>query len=131
VTAINKHQKVRTPEAAVELFNEFKKSVFLVGIILEKPLEENRPGETLFKKGDRFGVIQLKDAKDKNLLALFTDHAELQRWTEKANSTLVMPAKDAMKFVLDKNYDGLVVNPAGQNHLQLDTPFIKSVMKDM
>ncbi|MGI9166891.1 MAG: SseB family protein [Pyrinomonadaceae bacterium] len=112
VSAIRKHQIGPTNETAAELIGELKESVLLVAIILDKPLAKVSEGQVLFKKGDTFAVVTVTDDSDNRLLALFTDHPELQRFTNQANSTLVMPAEEAMTFVLEKGYAGLVVNPA-------------------
>jgi hypothetical protein len=131
VAAIQKRQIAQTNESATELFQELKASVFLVAVILEKPPTKVADTQVLFKKGDKISVVEVRDANDDRLLALFTDHPELQRFASYANSTLVMPTKDAMAFVLDKGYAGMVVNPANEGPLRLDTPFIRSVIGNM
>jgi len=93
VAAIRKHQKSGSNQTAVELFEELKKAVFLVGAILEKPRNRSTSNQTLFKKGEKIGVVEVHDAKDARLLAVFTDHPELQHFTNQANSTFVMPTK--------------------------------------
>lgn len=131
VAAIFKHQKCQTNETAVELFGEMKNAILLAGIILEKPPTPTTEAESVFVKGDKIGFVEVIDNNEKRLLALFTDHSELQSFTNQANSTLVMPPKDAMSFVLDKEYDGFVINPAGKATLRLDAPFIRDVINDM
>lgn len=127
VAAILKHQKVGSNETATELFQALKGSVFLVGMITDKPIE-NSGGYASFKKGDHLGLITVIDNSDKSLLGLFTDHAELQNFTNKATSTLVMPAKMALEATLQHGYSGLVINPAGQASLRLDKEFIITIM---
>ena len=131
VAAIEKHQRIRSNETAVELLRELKASVLLVGAILEKPLPRASNSQALFKKGDKIGFIEVRDDAEKRLLGLFTDQGQLQRFTGQANSSFVMPAKQAMEFVIEKGYDGLVVNPSGPALLRLDTTFIRRIAKDM
>ena len=131
VAAIQQHQSAQSNDTAVELFRELKVSVLLAGVILDNAPVKTSESQALFKKGDKIGFIEVRDKNDKKLLALFTDQDELQHFTNKANSTFVMPTKQAMNFVLEKNYDGLVVNPAGTASLRLDTPFIRTVVGDM
>lgn len=131
VAAIYEHQQTDTEETAVVLLDELKQAVLLVGITLEKPPARTADAEVLFKQGDRIGVIQIQDDTDRMLLALFTDHAELQRFTDEANSTLVMPTRQAMEFVLRQGYHGLVINPASDASVRLDAAFIHSVVQDM
>ena len=131
VAAILKHQKAQTNETAAELFSELKASVFLVAILLDKPPAQTSETQALFKKGDKIAIVEVLDNNDNRLLALFTDHSELKRFTNEANSTLVMPAKDAMTFVLEKEFAGLVVNPASEATLRLDAAFIKDVIGKM
>lgn len=131
VVAIHNHQRHQTNESAVELFSELKRSNFLVAIVLEKAPEQTGEGQARFKKGDIIKVVQLRDANDKSLLALFTDHEQLQKWTHDANSTLVMPTKQAFNFVIEKGYDGLVINPADGASLRLEATFIQKALKDI
>ena len=42
-----------------------------------------------------------------------------------------MPAKDAFKFVLEHGYGGLVVNPASEATLRLDSSFIRTIVGGM
>ena len=131
IAAIEKHQRAQSKQTAEELFGELRKAVFLVAIILDKPPVEVSEGQSLFNIGDKISVVEVRDNKDSRLLALFTDHTELQRFTYRANSTLVMPTKDAMSFTLDKDYSGFVVNPAGEATFRLDSAFIGSVIGGM
>ncbi|MCE9687170.1 SseB family protein [Shewanella sp. AS16] len=128
VAAILKHQKVGSNETATELFEALKISVFLVGMITDKPIE-NEGGYATFKKGDHLGLITVLDNSDKSLLGLFTDHAELQKFTNQATSTLVMPTKMALEATLQHGYSGVVINPAGQASLRLDKEFIITIME--
>jgi len=131
LAAILKHQQSQSNETATELLGELKTAVLLVAIILENPVIKSSETQALFKKGDKIAVVEVRDNNDNRLLALFTDHRELQRFTNQANSTLVMPTKDAMSFVLEKSYSGLVVNPASEATLRLDAPFIHTVIGGM
>jgi SseB protein N-terminal domain len=131
VVAIEKHQKAQSKQTAEELFGELKKAVFLVAIILEKPPMEVSGTQSLFKRGEKIAVVEVRDNNDSRLLAIFTDHTELQRFTNRANSTLVMRTKDAMSFVLDKDYSGFVVNPAGEATFRFDSAFIRGVIGGM
>ena len=128
VAAIGKHQQSQTNETATELFEELKKSVFLVAAIFQKPPTKTSEGQSILNQGDQIAIVEVYDNNDNRLLALFTDHSELQRFTDKANSTLVMPTNDAMSFVLSKGYAGLVVNPVSTATLRLDAPFIRTLV---
>jgi hypothetical protein len=130
VAAIRKHQQVDAEETAVELFEELTQAVLLVGVIVDNPPERTGEAEALFREGDRFGIIQVQDDDDQTLLTLFTDHAELQQFTDEANSTLVMPADEAMAFVLEQGYDGLVINPASDASLRLDASFLRTLVQE-
>ena len=131
VEAIHKHQQSQSNETATELFDELKTAVLLVAVILEKPASKPSDTQALFKKGDKIAVVEVRDNSNNRLLALFTDHHELKRFTTQANSTLVMPTRDAMSFALEKGYSGLVVNPASEATLRLDAPFIRTVIGGM
>jgi len=131
VAAIFKHQRLHTNDTATELYSELKNSFLLVPVILDKPTANTTNGQKLFKKGEKIAVIEVRDNSETRLLALFTDHDELHRFTDKANSTFIMPTKDAMSFVLDKGYSGFVVNPSGEATLRLDAPFIRTVIGGM
>jgi SseB protein N-terminal domain len=131
VAAIEKHQKAQSKQTAEELFGELKDAVFLVAIILDNPPVKVSEGQSLFNRGDKIAVVEVRDNKDSRLLALFTDHTELQRFANRANSTLVMRTKDAMSFVLDKDYSGLVVNPAGEATFRVDSAFIPRAISGM
>ena len=127
VAAIRRHLRTQRNESAAALLAALKRSFLLTAVVMEdRPVPAPR-GQTLFRKGDRFGVIEVLDESDARLLALFTDQDELRRFTDKANSTLVMPAKDAMAFVLEHHYTGMVVNPASVETLRLDAPFIRTL----
>jgi hypothetical protein len=127
VAAIRKHLRTQRSESAAALLDALKRSFLLTAVVMEdRPVPAAR-GQTMFRKGDRFGVIEVLDESDARLLALFTDQDELRRFTDKANSTLVMPAGDAMAFVLEHHYTGMVVNPASVETLRLDAPFIRTL----
>ena len=127
VAAIKRHQSVGSNETANELFQVLKNSIFLVGMITEKPLlPEN--SEVLFKKGEHIGLITVLDNQENTLLGLFTDHNELQKFSNQATSTLVMPTKMALEATLQHGYSGLVINPAGEASLRLDKEFISSII---
>jgi len=127
IAAILKHQTAGSNETATELFEALKGSVFLVGMITEKPIE-NEGDYATFKKGDHIGFITVLDNSDKCLLGLFTDRRELQKFTNQVTSTLVMPTKMALEATLLHRYAGLVINPAGQASLRLDREFISSII---
>ena len=131
VEAIRQHQRLQRNETATALFEELRSSVLLVPIVHAKPPDQTSPTQLLFKKGDQIVVVDVRDKKDSRLLALFTDHIELRRFTGQANSAFVMPSKDAMAFVLEKGYSGLVINPASEATLRMDTPFIRTVIGKM
>ena len=96
--------------------------------IFQKPPTKTSEGQSILNQGDQIAIVEVYDNNDNRLLALFTDHSELQRFTDKANSTLVMPTNDAMSFVLSKGYAGLVVNPVSTATLRLDAPFIRTLV---
>jgi len=129
VAAICNHTQTHTNETASKLFAELKTAVFLVGTI-EDAATRVLEGQVLLKKGHKFRIIEVRDDSHKRLLALFTDHPELQRFSDQANSTLVMPTQQAMTWVLENGYDGLVINPGGLS-LRLDAPFLRSVVGKM
>jgi hypothetical protein len=131
VAAIRKHQQSGNNQTAAELFAELKSAVLLAAIVLDQPPEKTSQGQAVFKAGSRIAVVEISDNDNQRLLALYTDHEELRRFTQHANSTLVLPTKDAMSFVLDKGYAGLVVNPASEATLRLDAPFIRRVIGDL
>jgi hypothetical protein len=131
IAAIHLHQQTDTAESAAELFEELKQAVLLVGVRLEKTPARIADAEVLFKQGDQIGVIQVQDETDNALLALFTDHTELQEFTDQANSALVVPTRQAMEFVVKNGYDGLVINPANDASLRLDARYIRTVIQDM
>lgn len=124
--AIQKHRQFGTDKTAAELFDELTSSVLLVGIVLDGVPARVSGAEVLFRQGDRIGVIEVADDHDNTLLGLFTDQRQVQQFTDKANSTVVLPAADAMRFVLARGYDGLVVNPASEASLRLDAALIRS-----
>ena len=127
VAAIRRHLRTQRNESAAVLLDVLKQSFLLTAVVMEdRPVPAAR-GQTMFRKGDRFGVIEVLDESDARLLALFTDQDELRRFTNQANSTLVMPANDAMAFVLEHHYTGMVVNPASVETLRLDAPFIRTL----
>jgi hypothetical protein len=131
VDAIQRHQQLQQNETALALLEELRRSFLLAAIILERPLTETAPGQLLFKKGDRIGMVEARDDENSRLLALFTDHDQLNRFTNQANSSQVMPAKDALSFVLERGYTGTIINPAGASTLRLDAPFIRTVIDGM
>jgi hypothetical protein len=121
---------MQTSETALELLNELRTAFLLVGTILR---EVPSPSATqmLLKKGETIGFIEVRDESDKRFLGVFTDHPELWRFTDKSNSTQVMPTRQAMSHVVDYEYDGLVLNPAGDASLRLDAAFIRNVIDKM
>jgi hypothetical protein len=127
VAAIYKYRQHQTDETAEELLEEMKSASFLVGAISEKPLTQRTAVETLFLNGDDVWFITATENNNQKLLALFTDYAELKHFTNQTNSAFVIPTKEAMKFVLDKGYDGLLINPAG-DFLRFDSSFIRDVI---
>lgn len=132
VAAIEKHEHIASGDTAEELFRELGKSFLLIGAILDKPAARTSDTQVLFKKGDQIGFIQVRDSNDQKLLALFTDHVELEHFTDQANATFVMPAVQAMNFVLENGYEGLVVNPASNTAtLRLDAAFIETILPGM
>jgi hypothetical protein len=94
VAAIERHQKAQCKQIPEELLGELQNAVFLVAIILDNPPVNVSEKQSLFNRGDN----------DSRLLALFPDYTELQQFTNHENSTLVMRTKDAMSFVLDRDY---------------------------
>lgn len=132
VAAMRKHQQIHTNETAVELFAELKVANLLVAAVMDKPVGEARRSDVVIEKGEKIGFIEVRDDSDKRLLALFTDHPSLQQFTTQANSTFVMPTKQAMSFVLDQGfYDGLVINPGSDPTLRLDSAFIRQIVGGM
>ena len=131
IATILKHQKAPSNETAVEVVSELKKSDFLVAIFLNRSPEQTSETQALFRKGDSIKFAKVLDSNDNTLLPLFTDHSELHRFTNEINSTLVMSGTIAMNFVLKNGYAGLVVNPANETALKLDTPFIRKVTGEM
>jgi hypothetical protein len=112
-----------------EMLAEFKRAIFLVAIYLATPATPTIPGQARFEAGQKIFITEVQDAQGKRLLALFTDHQEKLLFTDQTNSTLVMPAKDAMSFALEKGYTGLVVNPATLATMRLDNPVIVEMLK--
>lgn len=132
VAAMRKHQVIHSNETASELFAELKKANLLVAAIMDKPINEARRSGVVIEKGEKIGFVEVRDDNNKRLLALFTDHSSLQHFTTEANSTFVMPTKQAMSFVLEQGfYDGLVVNPGSDPILRLDSGFIRQVVGAM
>jgi hypothetical protein len=129
VAVIRKHQRIGSEATAVELFEELTQAVLLVGIVVDKPPARVAEREVEFRAGDRFGVVQVQDENEQTLLALFTDHEELHDFTDEANSTLVMPTDQAIAFVLEQDYDGIVVNPSSDASLRLDAAFLRTLMQ--
>jgi hypothetical protein len=131
VAALARHRDAKTSESEAEIRAEFKRAVFLVAIHLDRPPTPTSEGQAVFETGQKISVVQVEDAQGKSLLALFTDHAEKLLFTSQSNSTLVMPAKEAMTFALGSGYSGLVVNPATLATMRLDSPDIRSMLSEM
>lgn len=126
---MERHQIDHSNETAEELFSELKKANLLVAAIMEKPINEAKRSGFIIEKGEKIGFVEVVDDDNKRLLALFTDHPSLQRFTAQANATFVMSTKQAMSFVLEKSfYDGLVINPGSDKNLRLDSGFIRQVI---
>ncbi len=126
IAAIKKHQQIKSDETAYELFEAFKKSIFLAGMVLNKRLPNNS-GEILLEVGERLLIFDVLDNENNRLLALFADHNHLQKFTTEANSTLVLPAKMAMEAAV-RDYFGLVINPNSETELRINKDFIVSIL---
>jgi len=131
VAALAKHRDAKTPESEAEMLVEFKRAIFLVAIYLATPATPTIPGQARFEVGQKILITEIEDRQGHRLLALFTDHQEKLLFTDKTNSTLVMPAKYAMEFALEKGYSGLVVNPATRATMRLDNPVLRTMMSEM
>lgn len=64
-------------------------------------------------EGESRTISALKNEADELTLAAFSDPAALQRWTEGAQSMLVMTAEKLFEFALENNFREIRINPAG------------------
>lgn len=131
VAALVRHRDTKTEQSEAEIRAEFKRATFLLAINLDRPPTPTSEGQAIFQKGQRIAVVQVVDSQDRTLLALFTDHAEKLLFTTQSNSTLVMPARQAMEFAVESGYAGLVVNPATLATMRLDAPALRKMLTEM
>lgn len=120
--------EIRSRQSEADLLAHFPRFILLVAIHRDKPLTKTSLGQAVFQAGDKFGAVNISDAQNNRLLALFTDHDEKLQFSTQSNSTHVMPAKDPIEFALNNGYSGLVANPATLASRRIDAPQPRSLL---
>lgn len=129
VSAIARHADEANPRSLRALLEAVLAATFLAGM-LDGTEGEAAADEASFAplpKGSRIAILAVRDKEDRHLLALFSDWSGLRAWDGRF-SGLVMPASQALNFVIKNGYDGLVINPGGPS-IQLDRKHVHALLK--
>src|SRR5690349_13077828 len=70
VAAIQNHQWAQSEETAAALFDELSRSMLLAGVVIDGAPQRISDAEVLFRQGDEFGMVEVRDDFDRALLGL-------------------------------------------------------------
>jgi hypothetical protein len=110
----------------VLLGHHLNKMHYLIGIILD----ETQTSLSL-KKGDLLKFLICSNDDREVFLPVFTDQDQVSSWYKEPINTLAVPASWLWNFVLkQKNYNGIVINPADHSW-SLNLDHIQSLLDDI
>ncbi|WP_069999921.1 SseB family protein [Cellulosilyticum sp. I15G10I2] len=109
------------------LGTHLNKMSYLLGIISDNV----NTNQITIKKGDDLKFLICSTDNREVFLPVFTTDEELNAWYPETISTLTVPAAWLWKFVLgQKNYEGILINPAGIAW-PINLQHIQSLLNDM
>ncbi len=114
VAAIKCFAESQDEQRLVGLLSELRRSVYLIVVYMDKTAVDKQPdsNQATIKKGSIIGVLEVEGPDGGRSLALFSDWDSIRKFTSDEVSTLVMPAKQAWSFAVEK-CGAAVVNPGG------------------
>ncbi|WP_186306497.1 enhanced serine sensitivity protein SseB [Siminovitchia fortis] len=98
-------------------FHELLKAHFLAPVIID-PMPENTGGESVLEKDTKIQFAGITTQDGKTFFPAFTDWDELRKWSSEPNQqTLITTFKDYESMLGNGSFEGVVINPFGENLL--------------
>ncbi|HKA31883.1 MAG TPA: SseB family protein [Candidatus Binatia bacterium] len=129
VRALERASHEKSTAAKEAVLGEVRKATYLAAILSDelKTSPGKTPGSVMIEAGSLIKFIGYeKDGK--NYLPLFTDWYAMRAYTKQDVNAFILRAPDAWSFVLNGNFAGVVINPAG-SAFTLERPMIESLQK--
>ena len=87
----------------------------------------DKNGRSVTTEKSKFNIVVISSPEGKPFIPLFTDWNAIKKWSDQNVQTLVLPAKEAWNFVLNRTeIEGAVINP-GYVSLPLDRKYLESL----